>query len=180
MNKVKFVVVAMLVSLFAISGVKAQNTFKKSDKIVEGTVSYSKSTGSDAEYSFSPAVGYFVTDKIAVGLAAELGKSSNGDVTNFGAYTRCYFLNIGQNFKAYSQLGLASNTTKVEGVSASEFVAGVGLGANYFVSKKVALTAHIADLVSYENEDGNSYFNLGFTGFNNPFAMGKFGILIKL
>lgn len=180
MNKVKFVVVAMLVSLFAISGVKAQNTFKKSDKIVEGTVSYSKSTGADAEYSFSPAVGYFVTDRVAVGVAGEFGKSADGDVTNFGAYARCYFLNIGQNFKAYSQLGLGSNTTKVAGVKASEFAAGVGLGANYFVSKKVALSAHIADLVSYTSADGNSNFSLGFTGFNNPIAMSKFGILIKL
>ena len=179
MNKVKFVVVAMLVSLFAISGVKAQNTFKKSDKIVEGTVSYSKSTGTDAEYSFSPAVGYFLTDRFAAGVTAEIGKSADGEVTNFGAYGRCYILNIGQNFKAFSQLGIGSNTTKVAGVSTSEFAAGVGLGANYFVSKRIALSAHIADLISYTSGDGNSTFNVGFTGFNNPIAMGKFGVLVK-
>ena len=180
MTKIKNMVLAALISVAAISGASAQNTFKKSDKILEGTVAYSKSTGADAEYAFSPSVGYFLTDVFAVGVAADLGKSAEGDVTNIGAYGRCYFMNVGQNLKVYSQLGLASNTTKVAEVKTSVFAAGLGLGVNYFVSKKIALSANVSDLISYTSSEGSSNFSLGFTGINNPISMGKFGILIKL
>ena len=54
------------------------------------------------------------------------------------------------------------------------------MGANYFVSKKVALTAQLVDLASYTSEEGTSTFTIGFTGVKNPISMGTFGILVKL
>ena len=87
----KLFAAALVLSLTAFT-VNAQNAFKKSDKIVEGTVSYSKASGADASYSFNPSVGYFVTDRFAVGVAAGLGKDENGvKATSVGAYGRCYF-----------------------------------------------------------------------------------------
>ena len=180
MKNFKLAVVTLLVSLVSMTGVKAQSTFTKGDKIVEGTVSYSKSSGADAEYSVAPSFGYFATNKTAVGVSVEFGTSADGDVTNFGVYARNYFHTIGKNFLTYAQVNAGSNSTKSAGVKTSEFAAGVGLGANYFVSPKVAVTAHVADLVSYTSADGASNFSIGFTGVHNPFSMGSFGVLIKL
>lgn len=179
MNKIKLAVVGLL-SLVLTSGVMGQSTFTKGDKIVEGTISYSKSKGVDAEYSVSPSFGYFVSNKTAMGVSAEVGTSANGDVTNFGFYGRHYFHNIGKNFLTYAQLNVGSNNTKDAGVKTSEFAAGFGLGANYFVSPNVAVSMHVADLFSYTSGEGASNFSLGFTGIHNPFSMGKFGILIRL
>ena len=145
MRKFKLAVVALLVSLVTMTGVQAQSTFKKSDKIVEGMVSYSKSKGADAVYTVAPSFGYFVSDKSVVGVTAEFGTSANGDVTNFGVYGRNYFHTIGKNLLTYAQVNAASNTTKdPAGVKTSEFAAGFGLGANYFVSRNVAVSMHVA------------------------------------
>ena len=180
MRKFKLAVVTLLVSLVSMTGVKAQSSFTKGDKIVEGMVSYSKSKGADAVYTVAPSFGYFATNKIAVGVSAEFGTSANGDVTNFGVYARNYFHTIGKNFLTFAQVNAGNNTTKNAGVKTSEFAAGVGLGANYFVSPNVALSMHVADLVSYTSGEGASNFSIGFTGFHNPFSMAKFGVLIKL
>lgn len=179
MKKLKIALVAAFVSLVAVSGVNAQ-TFKKADKFVEGTVSYSKTKGADASYSLAPTVGYFVSDKFAVGVSGEIGKDASVETTNIGAFGRYYFMGIGKNFLGYTQLGVGSNTSKENSVKTSEFAANVGLGANYFVTKNVAVTAHIADLINYTSGDNTSTFSLGFDGFHNPFSMTKFGVLIRL
>ena len=102
-----------MLALVAITLTASAQTFKKSDKFLEGTVSYSKS-GEDVEYSIAPTVGYFVTDNVAVGVSAQYGedKDISETTTGVGAFVRCYFLNIGKNFKAYSQVGLGNATTK--------------------------------------------------------------------
>jgi outer membrane protein len=179
MTKIKVVVLAALVSMLAITGAKAQTSFKKDDKIVEGTVSFTKETAEDAEYSFSPSVGYFLTDRFAAGVALDLGENQAGQVTNFGAFGRCYFLAVGKNLNLYSQLTVGSNSSKVAGVKTSQFATSVGLGANYFLTKRVAVSAHLADLASYTSQDGVSTFNVGFVGFDNPIIATKFGILVK-
>jgi len=177
MKKLKIALVAAL-SFVAVSGVNAQ-TFKKSDKFVEGTVSYSKTKGADATYCLAPTVGYFTSDKFAVGVFGEIGKDASVETTNIGAFGRYYFMCIGKNICAYSQMSVASNTSNENSVKTSEFDANIGLGANYFVSKNVAITAHISDLVNYTSGDNTSNFSLGFDGFNNPFSMTKFGVLIR-
>lgn len=170
-----------MLALAAITLTASAQTFKKSDKILEGTVAYSKA-GDDVEYSIAPSVGYFVTDGVAVGVSAQYGedKDLSETTTGVGAFVRCYFLNIGKNFKAYSQLGLGNATTKISDVKTSTFGVGVGMGANYFVSKKVALTAQLVDLASYTSTEGASAFSIGFTGVKNPFSMATFGVLVKL
>lgn len=176
MKKLFSIFVALTVLTLSVS---AQG-FKKSDKILEGTVSYSKSKGSDAVYSVSPSLGYFVTNKAAIGFTGEFGTSEDGDVSNFGVYGRQYFHTVGKNILTYAQLNAGVNNTSAAGVKTSMFGAGVGLGANYFVSNRVAVSAHLSDLLSYTSGEGMSNFSIGFTGFNNPLAMTKFGILIKL
>ena len=60
-----------------------------------------------------------------------------------------------------------------------EFDANLGLGGNYDINKKWALTMHVSDLVSYESADGSSVLTVGFSGLNNPLATSKFGVVYK-
>ena len=172
----KKLVLIAIVSLFALVS-NAQ--FKKSDKILEGTVSYAKSEGTDAEYSISPSFGYFLSDKFAIGISAGIGTNEDGDFTEFGGYGRLYFLNIGKNLMAYTQLDLSTASNKLESVKTSSFSTNVGVGANYFISKNLALSAHICDLMNYTSVESTSSFSIGFTGVNNPLSSAKFGLLLK-
>jgi len=143
----------------------AQTGFKKSDKFVEGSVSYTKTKDVDATYTFAPTVGYFVTDKTAVGISVETGKDATGSSTSVGLFARHYFLNVGQNFKVYSQLGVNNNN---DADVKSYVSADLGLGLNYFVTQNLALTTSLTSLASYN--DQTSTFNVGFNGVKNPFT----------
>lgn len=152
----------------------AQTGFKKSDKFVEGTFSYEKAKDVDATYTFAPTVGYFVTDKTAVGVSVETGKAATGNSTSFGVFARHYFLNVGKDFKVYSQLGVNNNN---EADAKAYISTDLGLGLNYFVTKNLALTTSLTSLASYN--DKTSTFNVGFGGVDNPFNAPKFGVLYK-
>ena len=177
-QKLKFMKKVLLLAIVSMFSFLANAQFKKSDKILEGSVSYSKTEGSDAEYSVSPSLGIFLSDKFAIGVGLSLGKDADGDATNFGAYGRYYFLSVGKNLSAYTPLDLTSNNSKSGGVKTSTFSTNVGVGANYFISKNLALSAHICDLMSYSSDP--STFSIGFSGISNPLAMSQFGLLIKL
>ena len=164
MKKVFTILAALCV--FSLS-VTAQSNFSKSDKLVEGTVSYSVSTDSKGQYAIAPSIGYMVTSKVAVGVTGEFTNS----VTNFGAYGRCYFLTVGKNLDVYSQLNV--------GRVSDRFSTDLGLGANYFVTKKLALSAGLSRLISYNTGDGVSNFSIGFSGIDNPIAATKFGLLYR-
>ena len=95
-----------ILAVVAIStgAVKAQSTFQKSDKFVEGMASYTKTEGTDGTYKLVPTVGYFVSDKIAVGVMGEFSTTQNSKTSNVGAFGRYYFLNLGKSFKIFSDL----------------------------------------------------------------------------
>jgi outer membrane protein len=177
MKKILLILVAML-GLTA----TAQTGFKKSDVFVEGTFSYAKEKGQDATYSVEPTVGYFLTDKFAVG--AQVEKTNTTDKLGAGVFARCYFLNIGKDFKVFSGLNLNTNalvldTTTDEFITRQNFNANLGLGVNYFVTKNLALSANLANLAGYNFETES--FNVGFDGVENPFTNDtpKFGVLYK-
>jgi outer membrane protein len=152
----------------------AQTGFKKSDKFVEGTFSYDKAKDVDATYTFAPTVGYFLTDKTAVGVSVETGKNATGNTTSFGAFARHYFLNVGKDFKVFTSLAV-NNTNPTVGDS---FVTtNLGLGVNYFVTKNLALSTNLANLAGYNFETES--FGVGFDGVDNPFNAPKFGVLYK-
>ena len=165
----------------------AQTGFKKSEKFVEGTFSYEKTKGLDATYTIAPTVGYFLTDKTAVGISVETGNVTNDVDTHTGVVTpttgkhfcttvfaRHYFLNLGQNFKVYSQLGVSNHN---DADTKAYFTTDLGLGLNYFVTKKLALTTSVANLASYD--DSKSQFKVGFDGVDNPLNTVKFGALYR-
>jgi outer membrane protein len=178
-KQIKLTILGSFLSLLSLNTVSAQSTFKKADKIVEGTVSYTKSTDVKATWSLNPTVGYFVTDKIAVGLSAQVGEAGETKTTNVGVFGRYYVLNLCKGILVYSQLDLTNNTTGVSGKSTSSFTSNVGLGANYFVTKNLALSMGLANLISYQSVDSKSTFSVGFTGINNPISAAKFGLLYR-
>lgn len=173
MKKVALFLALSLVATFA----SAQ--FKKADKFVEGTVSYSKSNGSDASYNLQPTAGYFVTDRVAVGVFGQVGKDQGDETTGVGAFGRCYILDIGKNLKTYSQLNVGNSTVTTAGVKTSTFGIDLGLGVNYFVSSKLALALDVASLMSYTSQGSNNTFTIGWTGVTNPLSAAKFGVLYK-
>ena len=130
-----------------------------------------------ATYTFAPTVGYFLTDKTAVGVSVETGKDATmGNHFCAGVFARHYFLNAGQNFKVYSQLGVNNNN---DADNKAYVTANLDLGLNYFVTKNVVLSTSLANLISYN--DQTSTFSAGFDGVKNPFttATPKFGVIYK-
>jgi outer membrane protein len=174
MKKVfKLGILAAALVMIAATSANAQ----KNSKFVSGTVSYTKSTDVKASYSFNPTIGYFVTEKVAVGVLGEIGETATGKTTNVGVFGRCHFMTIGKNCHVFSQLSLTSNSATEAGVKTTSTEANLGLGANYSISKRLGLTMNVCDLVSYETADGNSTMTVGFTGVTNPFATAKFGVI---
>lgn len=178
-KQIKLTILGSILSLLSLTTVNAQSTFKKADKIVEGTVSYAKSTDIKATWSLNPTVGYFVTDKVAVGLSGQFGEDAGTKTTNVGVFGRCYFLSLCKNTLVYSQLNASTNATNVSGNKSTSFTSDLGLGANYFVNKNLALTIGLANLISYQSIDSKSTFSVGFTGINNPLSAAKFGLLYR-
>ncbi|OQA30107.1 MAG: hypothetical protein BWY55_00954 [archaeon ADurb.Bin336] len=179
MKKILLILVAML-GLTA----TAQTGFKKSDVFVEGTFSYAKEKGQDATYGVAPTVGYFLTDKFAVG--AQVEKTNTTDKLGAGVFARCYFLNVGKDFKVFSGLNLNTNALVLDDsttenlndfITRQNFNANLSLGVNYFVTKNLALSANLANLAGYNFETES--FNVGFGGVDNPFNAPKFGVLYK-
>ena len=152
---------------------------KKGDKFVSGTVSYTKTTDVDGIYTINPTIGYHVTDKVSVGVLGEVGKTATEETINVGVFGRCDFMTIGKCLTAFSQLDVTNNSSKVSDVKTTSLGVNLGLGLNCSVSKRLALTMNLADLITYEKTDGVSTTTIGFTGINNPFATGKVGLLYR-
>ncbi len=187
--------------------------FKKTDFIVEGNLSANTSNDKTNHiktnsFNFNPSVGYFVTDKIAVGLDFNVGnnkKTTNVDQANesyvkgnsfgVGAYGRCYFLELGSRFKTYAQLGagyaqadgkINDGTNTIDVPKTKGFGANAALGINYFVTPKIAINFGLTDLLSFKTSkldvDGaksSNEFNANINSFNNFFDTAKFGLTFK-
>ncbi|KGO78575.1 hypothetical protein Q762_15155, partial [Flavobacterium cauense R2A-7] len=155
--------------------------------------------------NFNPKAGYFLTDKIAVGVELNLasGKTEVTDMTvtpnvtnegktnSFGAgvFARYYFLDLGQRFKTYAEAGLGFGSQKwetngTETRKDSNFGLGIDLGMNYFVTEKMAINFGLANVLGFNSgksefpgggETKSSSVNGNFNVFNNFFDTPTFG-----
>lgn len=167
---------AVILGSFSLTTVSAQ----KNSAILSGTVSYTKAKDVKASYSINPLIGYFVTDKVAVGVLGGLSKTDSANkATSVGVFGRCHFLNIGKKCLIFSQLDLTSNSETVENVKTKSTCVNLGLGANYTLTKKLDLTMHVTNLATYVSTEGASAFTVGFSGVANPFATTGFGVIYK-
>ena len=175
--------------------------FNEGDIILEGNLGFSSTNDKNTEektssFNFNPKVGYFMSDKLAIGVELMVGsdkeevagtdtdKNSN---IGAGAFARYYFLDLGQRFKTYGELGLGFNSGKagLADVKYSGIGAGVGLGVNYFVTEKIAINFALTDILSYSTfkyDEGEnvSQFNGNVNVFNNFFTTAQFGLTFKL
>ena len=171
-------------------------TFEKGDMFLEGSIKIS--TGGETDYyGFSPKFGYLLNDKLAVG--AKLDYSSKKEETvpetktnvfGAGAFARYYFLELDKKrFKAFAEagLGFGSNKTKIEGIeddTDNSITADITVGLNYFVTKNIAVTFTLANVLAYnsvspENGPSSDTFNLNINLFENIFDQPQFGLLYR-
>jgi len=171
-------------------------TFQSGDMFLEGSIKIS--TGGESDYyGFSPKFGYFLNDKFAVG--AKLNYSSEKEETvpetktnvfGVGAFARYYFLELDKKrFKAFAEagLGFGQNKVKIEGIeddTDNSITADITVGLNYFVTKNIAVTFTLANVLAYnsvspENGESSDTFNLNINLFENIFDQPQFGLLYR-
>jgi outer membrane protein len=202
-------IILTVATVFVLSFANAQDKkasgfgFSEGDVFVEGNISSMSSNNKNSDtktssFEFNPKAGYFLSDKFAVGVELGIGsgkttvagtntsKSSN---FNFGAFGRYYFLDLGQRFKTYTEFGfnVGSDKTGVSTtVKTNTFDLGAGLGMNYFVTPKVAISFGLGNVINFGSsktdmtgDKGSSSMDLNLNVFNNFFTTPTFGALYK-
>lgn len=169
-------------------------TFQNGDMFLEGSIKISTG-GEEDYYGFSPKFGYFLNDKFAVGAKVDYASieeeatDTKTNVFGVGAFARYYFLELDKKrFKAFGEagLGFGRNKTEVLGVEDTDnsITADLTIGLNYFITKNVAVTFTLANVLAYnsvspENGPSSDTFNLNINLFENIFDQPQFGLLYR-
>lgn len=209
----------VLLTLTAVAGLTVASQaqefgFEKGNFIVEGNFNSSNTNNKNtkeknASFNFTPKAGYFVTDKIAVGVELGFGQDKkttfNNDIKTVatdkafgvGAFGRYYFLELGSRFKTYTEVGVGyvnskegerevDGTTTIDAVKVNGFGANAGIGANYFLTEKIAINFAFTDVISYgsakadvDGAKASTAFNTNVNVFNNFFDNATFGLTFK-
>ncbi|WDF67449.1 outer membrane beta-barrel protein [Sphingobacterium oryzagri] len=182
--------------------------FKKGDFLIEGSFRASSDEGGMQNYdkvvslSFNPQIGYFLSDKWAVGLMGGYGKqtyeskptatsvSLGQEFFTLGAFGRYYFLDLGSRFKIFT--GLESTYQKLDvlkdenfpytgGYDQKQFGANAGIGANFFITKNLSIAytfTHVLGFTTYKinSENSGTSFYLNANNFGNIFNTGSFSL----
>ncbi|OIV43581.1 outer membrane beta-barrel protein [Flavobacterium johnsoniae] len=170
-------------------------TFQSGDMFLEGSIKISTG-GENDYYGFSPKFGYLLNDKFAVG--AKIDYSSNKEeatgiktnVFGVGAFARYYFLELDKKrLKTYAEVGLGYGQNKTETPLAgsdtdNSLTADINVGLNYFVTKNIAVTFVLANVLAYnsvspENGPSSDTFQLNINLFENIFDQPQFGVLYR-
>jgi hypothetical protein len=179
-----------------------------SSKASSTTGSTTTELGKNFNYDFSPEVGYFLSENLAIGVGLGIGNSktttpitdSEYSTTNWSIrpFARYYAMKVG-SFSVFGEGALAlggsssqttSGSTTTDGLSTTTFGISLQPGFAYDLSDKVSLLAKIGGI--YYNTNGTSITN--GTGANavktetsNPsFGLGlnlssiSFGAIVKL
>lgn len=208
----------LLLTISAIAGfafiVSAQEYgFEKGNVILEGSFQASKINNNlearkESNVQFSPKVGFFLSDKFALGVEVGFGtrslESTTSDVglaeykeSNFGigGFGRYYFLKVGSRFKTYTEIGagyissrdrISSPGLRYQDLKFNGFAANAGIGANFFLTEKIAINFLFADLLGYRtlksdlpNAESNTSFVTNLNVFDNFFETASFGLSFK-
>jgi len=217
----KKLLLSAAVALFAFTANAQEETtentfgFAEGDILVEGNLGFGSVTRTDSDedgdffeeknssFSFNPKAGYFISDKLALGLELNVNSSKTEDtdlasdpnITNetktssFGAgvFARYYFLDLGKRFKTYGEFGLgfASGNTEttqsglddpINDYDTSNFNAGLGLGINYFVTENFAINFVVSDLLAFTSEKGENQLE----GASDEYKQSGFGANVNV
>lgn len=147
----------ILVAALAIFGLSANaqeannGGFAKDDVFISGSVGYASEEVADEKstvFEIAPAVGYFVSENIALGLQLgyQSAKSetptgeSEANTLAVGAFGRYYFMPASR-FSLLGQLGVQYQSTDYDVYKDSGFGVALAPGISYFVSEHFALEA---------------------------------------
>lgn len=205
----------VLLTLTAVAGIafasQAQEMgFGKGNVIVEGNLGFNSRDNKNTEvkrssFDFTPKVGYFFTDKLAAGINFSVGtetedqygidRKSKDNNVGVGLFGRYYFLELGSRFKTYAELNADYNHSKSEltvgdnttdSPKTNKFGVNAGIGANYFLTDKVALNFAFANVIGFNTSktdaDGTkavNEFGVNINEFNNFFNTAQFGLTFK-
>jgi len=201
----KKLLLSSLVAFFTLFNLNAQEKesvsggFAQGDTYISGTLNYTSNTISDSDYkvsefTFSPSVGYFIDDNIALELALYVGSTNQNDGygTDYkhnsfgGGLGVVYFFTPDSRFSFTTGASLAYVSIKSEfnGIKSDDsynlFNVGIFPGVSYFISEAFALRASIGFL-SYASgkstADGASTTNT-FT-LNLDLSEVNFGLTYK-
>lgn len=203
----KIILSAIAICAFTVANAQdakdSSEGFAKGDLFVTGSVGFgSDKTGDEkiSSFNFSPRLGYFVSENIAIGAELSFGSETDDDGAgtevktnsfNGGVFGRYYFTPSAK-FSPFANLGLGFGSNKVTtdiasgGINTSfeakekTFNVGLGIGFNYFLSPKWALETSWAGLNFDSNDNGgdgdektNSF------GLNANLSSINFGVLYK-
>ncbi|MGV3460566.1 MAG: outer membrane beta-barrel protein [Flavobacterium sp.] len=217
MKKVILSAAAIVAIAFSAKAQEAETPafgFSAGNIIVEGNLSWNSTKEEEpgvetkeSDFTFNPKAGYFVTDKFAVGIELGVGSSKTevspeGAPTaetksNFfgaGVFGRYYFLDLGQRFKTYAEVGVGfgGGKTELDGTEVTKnsgVNAGFDLGINYFITPSFAINFGLSDVLSYNSftvedsptgeETKTNTFEGNLNVFNNFFDTATFGLTYK-
>lgn len=195
MKKLLFAAVAV----FAFGAANAQDGgtggFSKGNLFVSGGVGFDSSKTGDFKESsveFSPMVGYFVTENIAVGarLSVASMKEEFGGAEDkasfFGAEVLGrYYWTPASQFSLFGELAVGMGSYKEEPAGGGEatsktFGVNAGVGVNYFISNQFAIEAGWAGLGYNTNDNGgNGAEKTNSFGLNVDLSAITFGLNYK-
>lgn len=200
------------VAAFTFAAKAQQQTFgfQKGDVIIEGGVSVSTSDNKATQIkssavSLSPKAAYFINDKFAAGISVLYSGSKNDNYsgtpqttkTNFygaGIFGRYYFWAPCQRLKVYGEADINYNqiqsksdngTETSKGPKTTSYGIDGGIGANFFVSKNIAIGYQFANIIGFSTSKIPDYkasnsFHMNLNSFNNFFNSGQFSLTFKL
>ena len=195
MKKLLFAAIAVFTFGAANAQEGGTGGFSKGNIFVSGGLGFNSTKEGDFKTSsveFSPAVGYFVSDNIAIGarLGIASGKEDNGIAENkassFGAevFGR-YFWTPASQFSLFGELAVGMGSTKFEPEVGPEeksqtFGVNAGVGVNYFISNQFAIEAGWAGL-GYNTDDngGDGAEETNSFGLNIDLSAINFGLTYK-
>jgi len=197
MKKIIFTVAAIFAFGFANAQDKKESNegFAKGNVFITGGFGFnSEKTGDvkESDFTFAPAVGFFVADKIAIGarLNFTTGKQENppaDDVKTsvfMGEVFGRYYFTPASKFSVFGELAVGFGTMKWEqgplDSDSNMFGVNAGVGINYFLSNHWAIEAGWAGLGfnSYDN-GGNGADKTDNFGLNVDLSSINFGLLYK-
>jgi outer membrane protein len=207
MKKVLFSVAGVFAFGFANAQDTPETTFglTKGNIFLEGSFSFAGTNDKNIEFKtgevgFTPKVGYMISDNLGLGVMLDVmsykeelegSESYKESSIGVGVFARYYFLNLGERFKTFAEVGAGFANGKAgldDELKTSGFGIGLDLGINYFVTRSIAISFGLSDVISYNSmkmEAGGvtsepvSELNVNANVFNNFFSTPTFGVMYK-
>lgn len=195
MKKIILSAMAILAFGFANAQDDSGEGFSKGDVFVSGSVGFGSTKQGDVKengFNFSPKVGFFVSENIAIGARIGFASTTQSEPeeddfkTNefsVGAFGR-YYVTPASKFSVFAELGVDISSSKIEqgnfDAKSNGFGVGAGLGVSYFLSNNFAMEASWAglgfnsDKADFDGAEATTSF-----GLNVDLSSINFGLIYK-